>query len=190
MPDECLPFLQVWRQVNEALQQRTASIDALYAKLMQGEHQLGQQMRSLLEALAATLSEIAHAGEGEVEHTVEAEALACNQAMLAHQRSFAKLASKLHVAQVQLEKAKRQDFEAACDSWCVLRTRHAVAQLALRLCSPEFLAPEDRERTFAELGEAQKEHFDGLVARLSALTGAPPNMLDAASSHLFVPFSS
>jgi hypothetical protein len=176
--------MQVWRQVGEVLQQRAASINVLHANLMQGEHQLGQQMPALLETLAATLSEIAHVGEGEVERIVEAEALACNQAMLAHKVSFAKLASKLHIAQVQLDKAKQKEFETACDSWRVLRTRHAVAQIALRLRSPEFLAPAGRDKTLAELEEAQRTHFDGLVARVSALSGAPPIMLNAAASRL------
>jgi hypothetical protein len=176
--------VQVWHQVNEQLHQRNACIGALHAKLMQGEQQLGQQMRTLLETLVATLSEIAHVGDGEVQRIVEAEALACNQAMLAHQCSFAKLASKLFVADVHLEKAKRTEFDTACASWRVLRTRHAIAQLVLRLGSPEFMSPADRQETLKQLESAQAEHFVSIMARLSALTGPPPSALDAATSLL------
>ena len=174
--------MQVWERVAALLPERAASIDTLQAKLTQGEQQHGQLVRGMLRRLVAKLNEIAHVSEGEAERIIEAEALDCNHKALADEASFAALVTKLRIAEVQLEKSKREEYERAVAAWRVLRTRHAMQHFVERLRSDEFAQPPERAAVFEELRAAQAQHFKRVSEQTLLLAGAAPATLDAKMS--------
>lgn len=174
--------VQVWERVEAILPERIATVDALHSNLRKGEEQHGQLMRSILQTLVTTLNEIAHVSEGETERVVEAEALQVNRGALTDQNSFAALVSKLRVAEVQLEKGKREEFDRGVAAWRVLRTQHAIRGFVERLRSDEFAQPPKRRGVFEELRGAQAKHFGTLSEQMLLLAGAAPCTLDAKMS--------
>ena len=152
---------------------RVQRVNELHAALKHAEDDRSTLLTTLLLNLVTTLTSIAHVAEGDVERLMEAEAMQANCAKLANQRAFAALVSKLHVAEVQMERALKQRFDTGVKEWRVLRTRHAIDTFSVRLRSPEFAEAPQRQEHFAALRSAQEACCGALAASIvAALTAA------------------
>jgi Domain of unknown function (DUF4455) len=172
--------LQVWERVSARLPRRVALVDRLHGDLRRGEDDGSALLATLLLDLVATLADVAHSSPGEVERLMEAEALEANRTKLANLRAYAALVSKLHVAEVQLEKAVKERYEQGVRDWRVLRTRRAMDNFNARLRSAEYAAPEKRAAEFAALRAGQRAHFAALGGALSGALAARHTMSDDA----------
>lgn len=172
--------LQVWGRVEAQFPTRQAVIDNLQRGLEAGEGERGRSVGAALLQLVRTLTDIAHVSEGEAERVVEAEALALNRSALASRRAFAQLAARLHVADIQLHKAKRQAFDAAVADWRALRTRHAMDVFVARVRSAEFAAPPARQQMMQALRTQEQTAHASIFGALVRDTAVPPALTSVA----------
>jgi hypothetical protein len=174
--------VQVWDNVKKHLRARSELINSLHNDLLQGEATRGPLQQTALLHLAASLTDIAYLTDGEIERTLESEALVINRAKLANHRAFATLVCKLHVTEVQREKAWKGTFEASVREWRVLRTRHAMDMFNACMHSGEFASQPAYLEAFSNLRTAQDDHFVAVGRRLVAALATPATLIDAKTA--------
>ena len=145
----------------------------------------GDRKRDMDELLYETLSamvEIAHISEGEIQRAVEAEAMKLNREVLKNQRTYADLMRRLKIREIDLEKQKIEDWQAAMEQWRALRTNHTIKTFTDRIESTEFTEPADRLRLFEELRQDQLKAHDNMLEHIEMVTELlPPNAITPRS---------
>ncbi|KAG2484900.1 hypothetical protein HYH03_016380, partial [Edaphochlamys debaryana] len=168
---------QVWDCVAQRIPQRARWIEECGAALEAAEEQRREVVEAALVALCAGLNEAAVVSESEVERMVEKEAMGLNVAILENRRAYADLVSRLQVAEVEAERARRAAWQDGHNRWRSLRTQHAIRTFVERIKSSEFAEPSDRLAAFGTLRERQAAALAALSAhwaRAGAVT--PPHL--------------
>ncbi|KAL6762773.1 hypothetical protein V8C86DRAFT_3130507 [Haematococcus lacustris] len=164
---------QVWDAVAQRTPERSRWIEELGAGLEAAEEQRRHVVEGQLVEMVRGMSEVAALSEGEVERVLEREALHLNTAILNNRRAYADLLGRLHVAEVEAERQRRQRWEEALNAWRSLRFNHALQLFTQRIKSPEFAEPAERLALFEAIREwqagkaaAAMQHMEGLAQAL------------------------
>ncbi len=117
-------------------------------------------------------------------NTFQRELLTTNMpAIHVHRQHAADLLKRLHISEVELERKRRNDWEAALSSWRRLRTHHAISLFNATLCSSQYAEPPARLAIFADIHATQHEAAEKLTAHIRTLPSVlPPHMTEEAAA--------
>jgi hypothetical protein len=83
--------------------------------------------------------------------------------------AYAGLLKRLHMAEVEMEKAQREAWEAGRIKWRRLRSQHAMSTFVQRLQSVEFADPPQRLVLFGQLATDQSDAHSQVTSESARL---------------------